>query len=382
LKRSTKEKIKLGISDLERKMTEKLLFNSNIEEEEIEVIFGNNTNLLVLENPKFPWAVNLYDDMVAARWTKEDVNMISDPSTYYKLNENQQFGYDLTLSFLAFLDSLQVNNLGSNVSSYITAPEIVGCFAEQGAIEFQHSYIYQHIFQSLKLKTEEILAIYYKWKDIPILKERVEYISRIYQDFQDNPSFKNYLKALIADLLLEGLYFYNGFAFMYLLAASGLVMGTSGNIKLINRDELFHTVLFQNTIREILKLCDDELKVYFYELLFEMTEVARKQEVEWSIFAYGNGKNVGITNKSINDYTTYLAVKNILRPIFGKDNQIRSTHSNLEVKYQTMKEVKNPYGFVSKMANLEGNGETKSGFFENANVDYLTTAIFKDYGQF
>ena len=381
MKRSTKEKIKLGLADLNRRMEEKLLFNSNIEEEEIEVIFGNNTNLLVLENPKFPWAVKLYDDMVAARWTKEDVSMISDPITYNKLNPDQQFGYDITLSFLAFLDSLQVNNLGSNVSAYITAPEIVGCFAEQGAIEFQHSYIYQHIFQSLKLKTDEILAIYYKWKDVPILKERIEYISKIYQDFQDKPTLKNFFRALIADLLLEGLYFYNGFAFMYLLASAGLVMGTSGNIKLINKDELFHTVLFQNTIREIMKLCDVELRTYFYKELFEMTEIALKQEVEWSIFAYGNGKNVGVTNKSINEYTTHLAVKNIIRPIFGKDNEIRSKESALEVKYQTMKLVKNPYGFVSKIANLDG-GESKNGFFENSNVDYLTTAVFKDYGDF
>lgn len=373
-------KRKLGLADLQIPMTEKLLFNSDIEEEEIEIILGNNTNLLVLEDVKYPWAVELYDAMVAARWTKEDVKMTSDPQTYIKLNENQKFGYDITLTFLAFLDSLQVNNL-KNVSAYITAPEVVGCFAEQTAIEFQHSYIYQHIFQSLKLQTKEILAIYYKWKDIPILKNRIEFISKIYQDFSDNPTLENFLKAMIADLLLEGLYFYNGFAFMYLLASNGLVMGTSGNIKLINKDELFHTVLFQNTLVEIVKLFDDNLKAYFYKLLFDTTILALGQEKEWSIFAYGDGKNVGITNKSIAEYTTHLAVKNILRPIYGKDKEFRHNNAALEAVYQDMKSIKNPYEFVNKIANLQG-GEAKGGFFENNNVDYLQVSCLPDFGNF
>lgn len=355
-------------------MHDKLLFNSDIEEEKIQIILGNNTNLLVLEDTKFEWAVKLYDAMVNVRWTKEDVSMIDDPTTYTKLTENEIEAYGGTLCFLVFLDSLQVNNVGSNVSAFITAPEVVLCFAEQTAIEGQHSYIYQHIFQSLKLKREEILKIYYKYEDIPELKERNDYIAGIYQDFADDRTLIKYIRALIADLLLEGLYFYNGFLFFYSLAARGLVMGTSGNIKLINKDELFHTIMYQQTMKEILQLMDDDAKLAIYEIIFEMTDVGINQEIEWATLMYGDGKILGFTNMSINEYTHYLAFTNIIEPVIHR----ALLTPELMIKYDKLASFNDPYKHISSIANLEG-GEAKGGFFENSNVDYLTVAVFDDF---
>ena len=57
--------------------------------------------------------------------------------------------------------------------------------------------------------------IYDMWRDNEILFERNKYIAQIYQDFSDNSTKKNFFKVLIADYLLEGLYFYNGFNFFY-----------------------------------------------------------------------------------------------------------------------------------------------------------------------
>jgi len=378
MKRNLSKKLnKIKFEELSTiQMKEKLLFNPDIEEENVQIILGETTNILVLEDTKYEWAVKLYDAMVAVRWTKEDVNMIDDPITYTKLTQNEREAYDGTLCFLTFLDSLQVNNLSSNVSAYITAPEVVLCFAEQTAIEAQHSYIYQHIYQSLKLKRAEILAIYYKYEEIPILKERNEFIAKIYQDFVDHKSLLNYIRSTIADLLLEGLYFYNGFAFFYILASRGLVMGTSGNIKLINKDELFHTLIFQNTLIGILEMLDDDAKLKVYEMIFDMVDVAINQEIEWSNLMYGNGKILGITNMSINDYTHHLAFTNIIEPVI--DNNLLD--NGLLEKYNKFSSFENPYPNVTKIANLEG-GEAKGGFFENSNVDYLTVAVFEDFNE-
>jgi len=354
-------------------MEEKLLFNSELEEEHIQIILGSNTNLLVLEDTKYEWAVKVYDAMVNVRWTKEDVSMIDDPSTYAKLSIEEKEAYDGTLCFLVFLDSLQVNNV-ANVSKYITAPEVVLCYAEQTGIEAQHSYIYQHIFQSLKLKRDEILRIYYMYKEIDLLKSRNEYIAKIYQDFVDHKSLINYIRSFIADLLLEGLYFYNGFLYFYSLAARGLVMGTSGNIKLINKDELFHTLIYQNTLINILELMDDDAKLIVYDLIFEMADIAINQEIEWSVHMYGNGKILGFTNMSISEYTHYLAFKNIIEPIVDQN----ILNPELLEKYTKFSEYTNPYKHITSIANLEGS-EAKGGFFENSNVDYLTVAVFDDF---
>ena len=53
-------------------------------------------------------------------------------------------------------------------------------------------------------------AVYEFWRTDKILKERCEYIATLYQNYVDNPTKENYFVALMADYLLEGLYFYNG----------------------------------------------------------------------------------------------------------------------------------------------------------------------------
>jgi len=357
------------IESLNELMNEKTLYNPKAKEE-ISIINGDSTNLLVLEDTTYDWAFKLYKDMFNARWGIEDVSMTDDPSTYMKLTDYEKEAYDGTLGFLAFLDSLQVNNTG-HVANYVTAPEVTICFAEQTASEALHSVTYQHIFESLKLPREEILKIYYKWKDDPILYKRNEYIAQIYQDFLDNKTFGNYLKAMIADLLLEGLYFYNGFQFFYNLASRGLVTGTAGNIKLINKDESMHVALYQNALNDILDLCDEELKSYIYDLIIEMTETAIEQEIEWSISKYGDGKVLGINNQSITDYTRHLAYKNMVT-VLPKEDERR----------QSYEKIRNPYRHIDKLVDLEGEGTNKAGFFERGTTDYMNVTVFENFNDF
>ena len=358
------------LEDLDIPIHEKRLYNPEASEE-ISILDGDSTNLLVLEDPKFSWAFPLYQHMFAMRWGVEDVNMSSDPETYNKLTANEKEAFKGTLSFLAFLDSLQVNNT-PEVANVITAPEVTICFAEQTASEALHSVTYQHIFESLKLPREEIMEIYYKFRDISVLAERNKFIADIYQAYKDTPTLKTYIDVLIADLLLEGLYFYNGFSFFYNLASRGLVMGTAGNIKLINKDEATHVLLYQRVINEVLKLCNEELKQYIYDRTIEMTEIAIQQEIEWSNLMYGDGKILGINNKSISDYTNYLAYKNIYRSILPKKDS----------RIEYLKGFQNPYRHLDKISNIDGTGDNKAGFFETGTTDYMNVTIFEDFKDF
>lgn len=142
---------------------------------------------------------------------------------------------------MVFLDSIQTNNL-PNISDYITAPEVNLILAIQTYQEAVHSQSYAYIIESIipAAKREEI---YNKWREDKVLLERNKYIAEIYQDFIDNRNDKNFARVLVANFLLEGLYFYNGFNFFYNLAARSLMIGTADEIKYINRDELTHCVI-------------------------------------------------------------------------------------------------------------------------------------------
>ena len=85
-----------------------------------------------------------------------------------------------------------------------------------------------------------------------------------------NPTEHNFVKACFANQILEGIYFYSGFTYLYTLARSGKMLGSAQMIRFIQRDEVTHLILFQNLIntlkRERPDLFTEELKEEVYEM--------------------------------------------------------------------------------------------------------------------
>ena len=53
---------------------------------------------------------------------------------------------------------------------------------------------------------------------------------------------------LVANYILEGVYFYSGFMFFYNLGRNNLMPGSVQEIRYINRDENTHLWLFRNIL--------------------------------------------------------------------------------------------------------------------------------------
>lgn len=81
--------------------------------------------------------------------------------------------------------------------------------AEQISQEGMHNQSYQYIIESV-IPSDRRTAVYDFWRTDQVLADRCEFIARLYQNYIDNPTSENYFVALLADYLLEGLYFYNG----------------------------------------------------------------------------------------------------------------------------------------------------------------------------
>ncbi len=329
-------------------MQRKKLFNTTGDDSLINrrMIKGNVTNLFNLNNVKYQWANKLYRLMMENFWIPEKVSLFDDKRTYDELTPEEQKAYDGILSFLVFLDSIQTNNL-PNISDYITAPEVNLILAIQTYQEAIHSQSYAYIIESI-IPVEKRAAIYDKWRDDPVLLERNKYIADIYQQFIDERNDVNFARVLVANFLLEGIYFYNGFNFFYNLASRSLMIGTADEIKYINRDELTHCVIFSNIIKEIRKendtfFNDDEIYAMFHK--------AVKQEIAWSNHIIGD-KIIGITPTTIEQYTKFIANK-------------RLKEIGLEPIYKGCDE--NPYKHLEKVADTNGEGNVKGNFFE-ANV--------------
>lgn len=74
-------------------------------------------------------------------------------------------------------------------------------------------------------------------------KEKYVY-GNCYNEFQENRDGFALMKTLIANYILEGIYFYSGFMFFYNLSRNGKMSGSAQEIRYINRDENTHLWLF------------------------------------------------------------------------------------------------------------------------------------------
>lgn len=283
-------------------------------------------------------------------WIPEKFPMTQDVTDIKNLTEDELEAYKGILGFLTFLDSIQTNNI-PNIAQYVTSPEVVLALTEQASQEALHSNSYSYIFESV-LEKSEINAVYDYWRTDEVLLERVSHIANGFQEFNDKPTLENFKKVIILNYLLEGLYFYNGFQFFYLLSSKGLMGGTSDIIKLIQKDEETHLVIFEEIIKEIIEDSDKEMIVDLFLTAYE-------QEVKWSKHIIGN-KVLGMTEDSIDMFTKYLVNKRLdkigIDPIF--ENTI------------------NPFVHLEAIADASGEGTTKTNFFESSVTSYnQSTAV-------
>lgn len=319
------------------------------------IIKGTTTGLFNLNAVKYPWAKSMYQVMIGNFWVPEKVSGLKDDARMFHqdLSESEQRAYKGILSFLIFLDSLQTVNL-PHLSDYLTSPEVNLLVSIQAYQEAIHSQSYATILETV-VDSHEREEIYYFWRDDATLLARNKYIGQIYQDFIDEQSDTNFFRAIVANYLLEGIYFYNGFAFFDTLVDSQKMPATGRMIAYIRRDELTHVTLFANIIREIRK---EFPAIYDEEMIRTMTGVAVKQEIEWSRHILGENI-VGINAQTIEDYTKWLANQRL---------------GNLGIAPLYPDNIANPYKHLDRLQDPNGD---RSNFFESTVVNYTQSSSLK-----
>lgn len=337
-------------------LEQKKIFNPNGDDSKKSVVNADVTNLLQLNRIKYKDILSIDTVMDANFWLPEKIDITADKYCFHnKLQPEEREIFETIISFLIFLDSIQTRNIPSNLSGYFTASEIVAALTTQAYFEKIHSKSYQYILNSIFDDDAKKNEVYEKYKKHKLLADRTLYVGSWYQDFQDKKDAESFLKALFANYILEGLYFYNSFIFFYNLAYKNMMMGTKDVIKKIQIDENLHVSLFEKIIKHYIN--ENNLKDKF-ELLQSMMKEAVEKEIEFMSEVIGN-KVLGINIETITVYTHYLANQRIA--VFG-----------LPELYPG---AKNPYRHLK---DISGEGETRNrgNFFESNITSYnMSSAV-------
>ncbi|HLD22705.1 MAG TPA: ribonucleotide-diphosphate reductase subunit beta, partial [Sulfuricurvum sp.] len=197
-------------------MKRKQIYNptSNEHVNDRQIFGGNPTGIFELNNIKYQWAYNLWEMMLNNTWFPKEVDMTRDAVDYKYLTEMEKTAYDKALSQLIFMDSLQTNNLMDNVNPYVTAPEVNLILVRQSFEEALHSQSYAVMVDSISQNSEEIYDL---WRRDMMLKTKNDSIAARYNELANDPSEGAFVKACFANQILEGIYFYSGFTYIYTL---------------------------------------------------------------------------------------------------------------------------------------------------------------------
>lgn len=267
------------------------------------IIGGNTTNLNDFNNMKYQWVSGWYRQAMNNFWVPEEINMHTDVKDYPLLPPAERRAYDKILSFLIFLDSIQTANL-PNISSYITANEVNLCLSIQIFQEALHSQSYSYMLDTI-CEPQERTEVLYQWKNDEHLLRRNEFIGDIYNDFQEDPSAVNFMRAVMGNYILEGVYFYSGFMFFYNLGRNNKMPGSVQEIRYINRDENTHLWLFRSIIKELRAECPELFTDDLIDLYREMIREGCEQEIAWGHYVIGDDIE-GLTKEMVTDYIQYL----------------------------------------------------------------------------
>lgn len=297
------------MSNYSRTLEKKKLYNSESTESlnDRKVIGGNPTGIINFSKVKYQWAFELFDVMLANTWFPGEVSTSNERRDYSLLSPAEKRMYDLVLSQLIAMDSMQTNNIMDNINPYITAPEINACLSRQSFEEALHSKSYQVLADSISDNTD---SIYEMWRTDNKLREKNDYINEIYKNLSGEINDTKIVLSMVANQILEGLYFYAGFAAMYTLAKAGKMLSSAQMIRFIQRDEVTHLLLFQNMINSVRKERPELFTAELEETIREMFRKAVELESNWGHYITGN-QILGLTNPLITQYIQHLADKRL-----------------------------------------------------------------------
>src|SRR5699024_1210086 len=113
---------------------------------------------------------------------------------------------------------------------------------------------------------------------------RNDAIMKHYNAFVEEPTIENVLRTLVYTILLEGMFFYSGFAFFYNLARHNKMVGTWTMVSYINRDELEHGGFIYVLFVATLCVYPEYTTAAFIDSVYEAFQESVELGIEWSTY--------------------------------------------------------------------------------------------------
>jgi ribonucleoside-diphosphate reductase beta chain len=314
---------------------------------------GPKDNLRALTFTRYPWCGEMLAQMRANEWKPEEVSLVKDVGQFKDLSQGEQSALKRALAFLTNLDGNQVDNLASNIRAYVTDPDFLKCIDRQVWEEQLHVISYSLVVETLIPNPMEVYDLY---RIVPLLADKNQYIVQQGKDIHLDPTPESKIKALVSNIILEGVFFYSGFDLFYTIGNSrGTINGCVDMIRYIQRDEITHLRLFTTAYLAYKAENPELFTPELAEQCKQLFRFAAEREIEWGKYIIQDGV-LGLTPKIVETRIQYLT-------------ETRAAAIGLGGIYP---EAKNPLSYLDKYAEING---TLSNFFESKPKTYSRKTV-------
>ncbi len=326
---------------------------------EKRLINCNTVDVNQLMPLKYKWAWEHYLNGCANHWMPTEVPMSKDIELWksQSLTEAERLMIMRNLGFFSTAESLVANNIVLAIFKHVTNPECRQYLLRQAFEEAIHTHTFHYIVESLALDEGEIFNMY---NEIPSIQEKDQFEMRLTQDVL-NTDFttdtfegaQKFLENLVGYyIIMEGLFFYSGFAMILSLHRQNKMTGIGEQFQYILRDETIHLNFGIDLINGIKEENPELWTPEFQEHLINKIREAVDLEIRYAQDCLPKGI-LGLTAPMFKEYAQYIADRRLER--IGLATQYGS---------------KNPFPWMSETIDL---GKEKN-FFETRVTEYQSSA--------
>lgn len=266
------------------------------------------------------WAREYYKNGIANNWTPEEISMQLDVEQWKSataLSATERRLILWNLGFFSTAESLTANNLVLAVYKHVTNPECRQYLLRQSFEEAIHTDTFIYCCDSLGLNPDEIFNMY---NTIPSIKAKDDFVVDLTKSMMDHnfstegsDNIRKFLYDLIGYyVIMEGIFFYAGFAMMLALKRRNKMVGIGQQFEYIMRDESLHLAFGCDLINTIKA---ENPGIWTEAFKTEITELIKKSvelEKQYARDACPDGI-VGINSNQFCDYVEYIADRRLER---------------------------------------------------------------------
>jgi ribonucleoside-diphosphate reductase beta chain len=315
---------------------------------------------------KYMWAREYFVKGVANNWTPEEIAMQQDIELWKKtvkeggLSDDERRMLTWNLGFFSTAESLTANNIILAVYRCVTNPEARQYLLRQAFEEAIHTDMFVYCCDSLGLNPDDIYNMYI---NIPSIKKKDDFVIDITKSILDRnfttegkDNIQKFLYNIIGYyMIMEGIFFYAGFAMMLYMKRSNRMIGVGEQFQYVLRDETIHFSFGAELIKTVVAENPEVWTESFRASVVDTVKKGVELEIEYAKDCLPRGVP-GMNADMIAQYVQYIADR-------------RLEQINLKRIYN----AKDPFPWMSEMVDLP----KEKNFFETRVTEYKTGGQLK-----